>query len=72
MPWGPVGRLLLDLMLILVSIRVCFHVGKYLGFGEIAWWKEQEGFKGILRRWTINPMCHETLSPRGATSPVVS
>ena len=70
MPWGPVEkrvvRLLLDLMPILRSTRVFLCVEKYLGFGEIAWWKEQEGFRGILRRWTINPMCHDTPSPRGA------
>lgn len=70
MPWGSVEkrvvRVVLDLMLTLGSTRVFFQVGKHLGIGEIAWWKEEEGFRGIPRRRTINPTCHHTPSPRGA------
>lgn len=60
MPWGSVGkrvvRVLLDLMPILGSTRVFLRVGKHLGIGEISWWEKKEGFRGIPRRWTINPM----------------
>lgn len=70
MSWGSVEKravtVLLDLMPILGSTRVFLCVGKHLGIGEIAWWKEQEGPRGIPRRWTINPTCHDTPSPRGA------
>lgn len=55
-------RVLLDLMPILGSTRVFLCVGKHLGIGEIAWWEKKEGFRGILRRWTINPMCHDAPS----------
>lgn len=70
MPWGPVGkrvrRLLLALTSFLFHTRVFLLVGKYLGFGGIAWWKEQEGFRGAPGRWTINPLCHDTWPLRGA------
>lgn len=70
MTWGPgekrVMRVLQDLTPTLGSTRVFLHVEKYLGFGEIAWWKQQESFRGIPGRQTKNPMCHDTLSLNGA------
>lgn len=57
--WQRVRRLLLALTSFLFHTRVLLLVGKCLGFGGIARWKEQEGFRG---KWTINP-CAMTQSP---------